>query len=94
MTPAEAIAALEAASDEMTFSATEQCWRYTFDNGQPPMRETKYVVSVQPRKIDGTCEHYFGETMALAVAQAIASLPLTQTQSAIAQVAAKLEGGK
>lgn len=88
MTPAEAIAALEAACPLRTYSARVQEWSYMHEDGTRSYG-MECSVSVQPG-IKKSCDLFKESDLRLCVAQAIASLPLTQTQRAIEQVAAGL----
>lgn len=90
MTPAEAIAALEAADPERSYCVSIEEWKYA----ELKKRETRYNVSVLPGADGSACQAFRNAPLPVLVAQAIASLSLTQTQRAIEQVAAQLEGGK
>jgi len=85
MTPAEAIAALEAADPKRSYCVSVDEWSHAGIG-----RETHYTVHVFPGTNGTGCQTFRKEPLPSLVAQAIASLPLTATTEAIAQVAAGL----
>lgn len=96
MTPSEAIAALEAAYPGFRFAVvhgTQQTTMRAIETGRLVEKTSDhYLVSAW----EGNHPTYtkVAETLEIAVMQLQASLPLTQTQRAIEQVSAQLEGGK
>ena len=93
MTPAEAIAALEAAYPEYEYAVCENwstVWQRLRSGVIAGEAKISYSISFFPKECHPKIPAVGGETVQLAFLAAMSSLPLTQTQRTIEKVAAGL----